>query len=607
MKLTNNPNSNINSSTIQNGTLNSSTPTNLTGTLNVTGGLEKGQVIQGEIIDLKNNEISLVLQDGRMISGKLENASNHAIGDKVSLSVVDVSLKSLTLKIIETSYVGATSSTIDKALEAAFLSKNDRNRTIIKELLNNQMSIDKASILNLIKQSATFKNADITTLVLMNKYNIPVTEGNTQQFIKLMNMEHNMLHDLNQLSDSIIHVLEENSQTLGSLSPNQDSTTYTNLLDSNSKLMNFILKDSKDLNSTTNITLNSFINDEELTIINNYIKTTSTPIDSNHELASVLSGDNNIADILPNLKELANQNIINNYPEGANSLQSLVDKIETVLNNNIKTIDGFLNPNELNNLGNLLKDFSFSESIMNEITSGTMDINKLLTMINENSNIVSGDILKETFASKELQTLLKEALLNKWTIKPEDIKEKEHVKEHMDNLLKASLELKDVLKESPLSTSNNTMTQTVHLQDNLNFVNQLNQLFHYIPLPLKLQNNNANGELYVYSNKRNGGSLSEGIKVLLHLDMDNLGKTDIYIEMKDNQILSKFYFDEDNTKDLVSSHIDELNDLLSEKGYFMKSEILIRESDINPIKEILGEEETDDNLSINRFNFDLRA
>ena len=514
MNLTNNPNINNNINNIQKGTLNSSTTTNLTGTLNVTGGLEQGQVIQGEIIDLKNNEISLVLQDGRMITGKLTSASSHAIGDKVSLSVVDVSPKNLTLKIIETSPSSTSSNTIDKALEAAFLSKNDRNRTIIKELLNNQMSIDKASIQHLIKQSVTFKYTDITTLVLMNKYNIPVTEGNIEKFIKFMNMEQNMLNDLNQLSDSIINVLKENSQTLSSLSPNQNTTTYNNLLDTNKKLMNFILRDTTEYKPTTNINLNSYINNEELTTLNNYIKESSWLIESNKELSTVLSGDNNIADILPMLKELTSKNIMNVQLEGTNQIQSLAQKLETILNNshnytNSKTIGDYLNTNELNNLGNLLKGSSFSESVLNEITSGTIDINKLLTMVKESSSIVSSDVLKETFASKELQTLLKEALLNKWTITPEDIKEKEHIKEHMDSLLNTSLELKDLLKESLINTTHNAVNQTIHVQDNLNFINHINQLFHYIPLPLKLQNKNANGELYVYSNKRSSGSLSE--------------------------------------------------------------------------------------------------
>ena len=37
---------------------------------------------------------------------------------------------------------------------------------------------------------------------------------------------------------------------------------------------------------------------------------------------------------------------------------------------------------------------------------------------------------------------------------------------------------------------------------NLDFMNQLNQLHAYIQLPLKMANQNAHGELYVFTNKR---------------------------------------------------------------------------------------------------------
>lgn len=604
MNLTNSPKINTSTSTFQNGTINNNAPTNLTGTLNVTQGLEKGQVIQGEIIDLKNNDISLVLQDGRMISGKLTNASNHAIGDKVSLSVVDVSAKNLTLKIVESRYEGASSNAIDKALEAAFLSKNDRNRTILKELLKHQMSIDKNSIQQLIKQSATFKNTDIATLVLMNKYNIPVTEDNINQFMKFMNMDQNILHDMNDLADSVIDTLKNNSETLSSLSP-EDNISYTKLLQNSSKLMDFIIKGGVESGQTINASLNSIITEEELTLLNNYIKEVNEITQGTSDnIFPLLSNDSEIANTLPMLKELVNQSLSINKPEFSTTYQQLISKLENLSTGNLRNVGQILDSKELQSLGNILKDFPLSESILKEINTGTIDANRLLTLIHESSSVVSSDVLKETFASKELQTLMKDSLLNKWTITPEDLKQKEHIKEHMENLLKASSELNDLLKESPMSASITPGNQTVHLQDNLNFINHLNQLFHYIPLPLKLKQQNANGELYVYSNKRTSSSLTEGVKVLLHLDMDNLGKTDIYIEMKDNQITSKFYFEEDDTKDLVSTHIDELSELLLEKGYFMKSEVHIRESNINPMKEILGEE---DNVTINRYNFDLRA
>lgn len=41
------------------------------------------------------------------------------------------------------------------------------------------------------------------------------------------------------------------------------------------------------------------------------------------------------------------------------------------------------------------------------------------------------------------------------------------------------------------------------MSQNVNFLNQMNQMYAYIQLPFKLSESNAHGELYVYSNKRN--------------------------------------------------------------------------------------------------------
>lgn len=51
-------------------------------------------------------------------------------------------------------------------------------------------------------------------------------------------------------------------------------------------------------------------------------------------------------------------------------------------------------------------------------------------------------------------------------------------------------------KYSPLLKQVNSLTQ------NVEFMNHLNQIFQYVQLPIKLANETAHGELYVYSKKR---------------------------------------------------------------------------------------------------------
>ena len=64
---------------------------------------------------------------------------------------------------------GGVNAAVQKALEEAGLPKNERNSGIVRQMLENQMSIDKDSLSRVVQQANMFREADISTLLLMNK------------------------------------------------------------------------------------------------------------------------------------------------------------------------------------------------------------------------------------------------------------------------------------------------------------------------------------------------------------------------------------------------------------------------------------------------------
>jgi hypothetical protein len=64
--------------------------------------------------------------------------------------------------------------------------------------------------------------------------------------------------------------------------------------------------------------------------------------------------------------------------------------------------------------------------------------------------------------------------------------------------------------------------EVTNLRQNIDFMNQLNQMYTYIQLPLKMSNKTANGELYVFTNKRSLVKENGAVSALLHLNMENL-------------------------------------------------------------------------------------
>ncbi|MBQ2257221.1 MAG: flagellar hook-length control protein FliK, partial [Lachnospiraceae bacterium] len=149
-----------------------------------------------------------------------------------------------------------------------------------------------------------------------------------------------------------------------------------------------------------------------------------------------------------------------------------------------------------------------------------------------------------------------------------------------------------------------TMT---NISENVEFINQMNQMFNYVQLPLKLSNSQAHGDLYVYTNKKNMAHRDGMLTAFLHLDMDHLGSLDVSISLQTekNQVTTKFYLNEDSIA-LVEEHIGELTQRLSRKGYQCKSMVVEKDED-KTVLEHLEEQKAGTNAVLSYQTFDTRA
>ena len=126
--------------------------------------------------------------------------------------------------------------------------------------------------------------------------------------------------------------------------------------------------------------------------------------------------------------------------------------------------------------------------------------------------------------------------------------------------------LKDfAVKDTALAQSVN------HLSQNVEFMNQVNHLFQYVQLPLKMQNGNANGELYIYTDKRALARKDGDVSALLHLDMEALGSLDVYVAMHGQKVNTNFYLENEDALLLMEAHLEELNARLLKRGYTMET------------------------------------
>ena len=185
------------------------------------------------------------------------------------------------------------------------------------------------------------------------------------------------------------------------------------------------------------------------------------------------------------------------------------------------------------------------------------------------------------------------------------------VEEFYQKLMKESSQLSRMMNEAMQASGQNAGAAQAramgNISDNVEFMNQMNQMFQYIQLPLKFGNSQAHGDLYVYTNKKNMARRDGMLTAFLHLDMDHLGALDISIALQTerNQITTKFYLDEDSIA-LVQDHIGELTERLSKKGYQCKHMVIEKEEE-KTVMEHIEEQVAGGSAVLSYQTFDTRA
>ena len=136
-------------------------------------------------------------------------------------------------------------------------------------------------------------------------------------------------------------------------------------------------------------------------------------------------------------------------------------------------------------------------------------------------------------------------------------------------------------------------------------MNQLNQAYAYVQLPLKLRQQNAHSDLYVYTNKKNLREKEGDLSALLHLDLEHLGSTDIYVTMHGAAVQTDFYLADELSFQLISGFTGQLAERLEQKGYTCEIKVENRKPQKNTVQEFLEQEKPQGKL--HRYSFDVKA
>lgn len=241
--------------------------------------------------------------------------------------------------------------------------------------------------------------------------------------------------------------------------------------------------------------------------------------------------------------------------------------------------------------------------------NGTLTSKDVLQFVRQLLSKAPEQALQKLLGGKEFQALLKDQIGRQWTIEPQNVADKKQVEQLYERIREQTARLSQALEAAgkgdvPVARS------VQNLQSNVDFMNQMNHLYTYVQLPLKMLGNNAHGDLYVYTNKKNLAARDGQVSALLHLDMEHLGPLDVYVTMKDKQVATNFTVADESVLDLIVKNIETLNKRLEGRGYSLKAQMHVKEDvgeeeDSSIMQTLLSQQK---NISVlSRTSFDMRA
>lgn len=618
------------SSNVQNNERSSSSVTPRSRTYRSGGSsvrLQEGQTLKGVVSDVHGNEITLSMEDGSSFTGKLPDANQYSIGQKAAFKITGLEDNTIYLKAMTGAYLLDMDDTIEQALEEANLPKTERNVDVVRSLLQNQQSISRENILSSIQLCAQFPESDVNAVITMKRLHLPLTPKSIEQFEHYQNQSHQLLYKMDGLMDSVNQMMESIGTNVPRLAKEIANRLLSMALEGNPSPEELSLAQEQaqksDLIPTVYDGEGNVLTGEALT---RGLVTTAYDADGNPIPAETLEQLTKQAQLLsengdeaaPARHEEAAaggpfsrmRQLISSLTDGNSALKSAVARsglAEDYRTPFIHEQSGFLlPPSERESFARFLSDYPLPESLKEGIADGTATAREFLTEIQKAFSEMTEEQAGKLLASKPFQALVKGQFMSGWTISPEQLKEPGALDKAYQNMAK---QLETLAKFNEQTLGRDLFPQVSEnaqdMRDNMDFMRMMNQTYQYIQLPLKLQNQNAHGDLYVMTRKESLKKNPKHLTALLHLDMDALGTLDIHITRENTAVSTHFYVAKKTTKELLERNIELLGNAIREQGFAFTSELSMKEKEMDVVKDFIGVDAPIGDFK--RYNFDLRA
>ena len=602
--------------------------------------LPAGSVFEATVNEMENGEVVLGLSDGRTVSARLTAGISLNVGEAMFFQVKSNNGTQIEIRPFQTGPEG--NPTLLKALDAAGLNVNDRNLTLVNTMMQEQMPIDKSSLLAMVRLSGNHPDVAPATLVEMTKLGLPVTEENAAAFENYKTDQNAMMKELNTLferlpemagseklpvSDAIafhkqITALLGGTQADGTVTVKGQETAPVDVAAGDTGTGN--VSDAAAFGKavmTDGETVSQVIQ-QDGTEAQQTVQTADQNDTAAQQTAQKALQDGTAARQTAQKAEQVGRdgNVAQQTAEqlGQNdtAARQVVQQDGVAVSTSGAAGETAASAGQAapSGLGEILKPEQFQElkSVYTELSGENTDISKLTPkqfLLALSSLLADGGSGREQtvhklFAGKSYQQVLRSALEEEWLLKPQDIRDSGKMNEFYARVDHQMGQLSQIIAEAGGNAQ--TAQAASDLQNNINFMNVLNQTYTYMQIPLKMTNQNAKGDLYVYTNKRKLAEKDGELSAFLHLDMEHLGSTDVSVKMHGKSVSTKFYLAGETSWQIVSEHVPLLQQQLEKLGYQCRIDVENEEKKVDLVDDFLKRDKPSGGM-VHRYSFDMRA
>ena len=166
-----------------------------------------GDIISGKITGLQGQNVELLLPNGQSLTALLGQNVQVNMGEQMIFAIKNMNANQVELNPLFTNT--ANTSNIMKALEGANMPVNEQNVTMVQNMMEKGMSIQKDALLSMKRSIVQFPNANVEDVVTLHSLKMPVNETNLTQLAAYKNSENQIMKPIMEMFSEIPNTFEQ--------------------------------------------------------------------------------------------------------------------------------------------------------------------------------------------------------------------------------------------------------------------------------------------------------------------------------------------------------------------------------------------------------------